>query len=186
MKYTIIIQSLGITLGSVLLIMTISQATNKGTYWKTVNSVFAEQKPIALTEENLVDSLVQLDLHVRLSRAELAGSILSVDLKVNEQEFNKAELYRGMAEVISFAFERTSNVDQLLLRIVAEDRWIGSKYLLLAADVRRGGWSANALIELRDTGNYEVSPELKSWFRITESHLWKQQLLSENGNITSE
>lgn len=186
MKRTILIQSLGITLGSVLIIMAISQVANKSTHWKPVSAVFAEQKPLALTEENLVDHLVQLDLHVRLSRAELAGSILSVDLKVNEQEFDKAELYRGMAEVISFALERTSNVDQLLLRIVAEDRWVGSKYLLLAADVRRGGWPASALINMRDTGNDELSPELKSWFRITESHLWKQQHLNKNGNITSE
>lgn len=186
MKYTFIFQSIGITLGSVLLLMTISQLAHRDTTWKPVHSVFAEQGPVTLTDENLVNHLVQLDLHVRLSRVELAGSILSVDLKVNEQEFNKTKVYRGMAEVISFAFEHTTTVDQLLLRIVAEDQWIGGKYLLLAADVRRGDWPAYALIDLRDRGNYELSPELRKWFHITESHLWKQQLLNESRNMTSE
>ncbi|MNP65499.1 hypothetical protein D3C76_1610950 [compost metagenome] len=98
-------------------------------------------------------------------------------------------MYKGMAEIISFAFERTTNIDQLLLRLVAEDRWVGSKYLLLAADVRRGNWPSSALSELRNTGDNELSSELKSWFRVTESHLWKKRLQMNqkiNGNITSE
>ncbi|MBA9085360.1 hypothetical protein FHR92_001826 [Fontibacillus solani] len=184
-----LLQTIIITLSAVVLLMLISKLEGIQPYWNSSHTVFAEQKPIQLSDDNLVNEFIQLDLPVRLSKVEINGSILSVDLKVTENELSKANMYMGMAEIISFTFKRTTNIDQLLLRLVAEDRWVGGKYLLLAADVRRGSWPSSALTELKNTGDNDLAPELKSWFRVTESRLWKKRLQTNNeinGNITLE
>lgn len=137
-------------------------------------SVAAPVPSLVLTDGNLVDGLAALDLRVRIAKVDLNGQILSIDLRVAEEQFDKQQLYQSMAEVISFAIEDTSNIDQLLLRLIAEDQWLGTRYLLLAADVRRGDWPAQALEELRHPVQEELSPSLIRWFRITVTHLWKE------------
>lgn len=139
-------------------------------------AVFDSGKPLVLSDDNLVDGLSAVKLPVPIAKVDLNGSILSVDLKVTDDRFHKGELYGGIAEMISFAFERTTNIDQLLLRLVAEDRWLGTRYLLLAADVRRGAWPESALDELRNTGDAQLPKELREWFRMTETQLWKSRM----------
>lgn len=139
-------------------------------------SVVAPASSLVLTDENLVDGLASLELSVRIAKVDLNGQILSIDLRVAEEQFDKQQLYQSMAEVISFAMEDTSNIDQLLLRLIAEDQWLGTRYLLLAADVRRGAWPVQALEELRNSGQEELSPSLIRWFRITATHLWKEHI----------
>lgn len=137
-------------------------------------AVFESGKPAELNDDNLVDGLSTIELPVPIAKVDVNRNVLSVDLKVSEEHFNKGELYSGIAELISFSFERTSNIDQLLLRLVAEDRWLGTRYLLLAADVRREEWSESALEELRNAGDKELPKELRALFRMTETHLWRQ------------
>ncbi|MFD1176345.1 hypothetical protein ACFQ3W_08530 [Paenibacillus puldeungensis] len=144
-----------------------------------VSAVFAGGKPPELTSDNLVDGLQALDLPVPIARVDLSRGILSVDLKVTEDNFDAELIYEGMAEMISFAFDRTSNVDQLLLRLLAEDRWLGTKYLLLAADIRRDEWPAEAMSQLRSVGNVELPDTLRQRLRVTETHLWKKQFNQE-------
>lgn len=135
--------------------------------------VFDEEKPQELRDDNLVDGLSALELPVPIAKVDLNGRILSVDLKVTEDKFDKGTLYMGIGEVMSFTFERTTNIDQLLLRLVAEDRWLGARYLLLAADVRRGEFTETTLMALRDLGDREMPKELRERLRVTETHLWK-------------
>lgn len=184
-KWLWLLQMMMITLGGALLLMVISKLEGNQPRWSAMHPVFAEQKPIQLNDDNLVDELILLKLPLRLSKVELNGAILTVDLKVTE-ELNKAEMYQAMAEIISFSFERTTNIDQLLLRLVAEDRWVGNKYLLLAADVRRGAWPISALSELRNTGNEELTEEIKGSFRVTESPLWKRRFESNDAELEGD
>lgn len=159
--------------GCTLLLASLSWLSERGDKTGRSYTVFAEEQPITLTNNNLVDGLSALELPAKIAKVGLNRNVLSVDLKVTEDDFDAAKLYQGMAELISFSMERTSNVDQLLLRLVAEDKWLGTRYLLLAADVRRGQWPASALEDLRNVGNQEVPRELREWFRMTETHLWK-------------
>lgn len=82
-----------------------------------------------------------------------------------------------MAQTISFAFQETSNVDQLLLRIVVMDKWLDSRRLLLAGDIRRAEWSVELQNELQSAGNLPISERLKTGFRISETELWKKQFI---------
>ncbi|MNW14329.1 hypothetical protein D3C71_2125260 [compost metagenome] len=82
-----------------------------------------------------------------------------------------------MARVISFAFQETVNVDQLLLRIVAEDKWLDSRRLLLAGDIRRSEWSSRLQEALETAPSRPLPESVKSGLRISESELWKKQFI---------
>ncbi|MNN44556.1 hypothetical protein D3C81_1588510 [compost metagenome] len=82
-----------------------------------------------------------------------------------------------MALAVSFAFQETENVDQLLLRVVAEDKWLDSRRLLLAGDIRRGEWSLQLQQALQTSGNQPLAASLKNGFRISESELWRKQFI---------
>jgi len=162
-----------ISILSVVLLASLSKLNGRLLENKAVHTVFAAGQPGELNDDNLVDGLTALRLPVPISKVDLNGGILSVDLKVTDDQFDKSQLYAGMAELISFAFERTTNVEQLLLRLVAEDRWLGTRYLLLASDVHRDDLPQGALEMLRNTGDHELPDELLRWFHITKTNLWR-------------
>ncbi|MEF2964361.1 hypothetical protein V3851_00845 [Paenibacillus sp. M1] len=180
MKVKPILQVLLLTLGTALLLAYLTRPGGPllGNSSPVSAAIFdaEREQPVELTDDNLVDGLKTLELPAPIAKVGLDGRILSVDLRVTEERFDKSELYGGMAELISFSFKRTSNIDRLLLRLIAEDRWLGTKYLLLAADVRRGDWPDSALGALRNAGDGELPRELKEWLRMTETHLWKSKV----------
>lgn len=130
-----------------------------------------------LDNENLVDVLGALPLSLSIDSVGWEDHVLSLDLKVSGDDLEPEEFYENMAQTISFAFQDTTNVNQLLLRIIAEDKWIGSRRLLLAGDIRRQEWSHELLNELQSVGNHPISDRLKIGFRISESELWKKQFI---------
>lgn len=130
-----------------------------------------------LGNDNLVDRLAELPLTLSIDRVGWKGKVLSLDLKVTANNSEPQELYQNMALVISFAFQETSNVDQLLLRIVAEDQWLDSRRLLLAGDIRRSEWSLELQEALRNAGSRPLPDDIKNGFRISESELWKKQFI---------
>ncbi|RUT36091.1 hypothetical protein EJP77_03620 [Paenibacillus zeisoli] len=173
-RWTTILTAFILTLTTAL---AVAAFTAHGDTWRSIAAynAFADGKVIDLTENNLVDELSQLPLSVRLSKVNLNQSILSVDLKIGEESYQPSVLYLNMAELIRFSFERTSNVSQLLIRLVAEDKWVGTKHLLLASDVRRGEWPPSALDDLENLGDHPLSDELRQYFRLTVTSLWKNR-----------
>lgn len=179
MKYTPLIKMALLTLGCAATLASVTWLSERSGAPSHTAPVFAGQKPTELTNDNLVDGLSSLDLPVPIGKVDLTGGILSVDLKVTEDDFSADRIYQGIAEMLAFSFERTSNVDQLLLRLYAEDRWLGTKYLLLAADVRRNDWRTADLAELRQTGDRQLSEALRLRLKVTETQLWISRFLRE-------
>lgn len=173
-RWTTIIAAIILTLTTALVMAVF---TARGNTWSGTKaySAFADEKVIDLTENNLVDELSRLPISIRLSKVNLDQSILSVDLKIGDGSYQPSVLYLNMAELIRFSFERTSNVNQLLIRLVAEDKWVGTKHLLLASDVRRGEWPPSALDDLENLGDHPLSDELRQYFRFTVTSLWKNR-----------
>ncbi|OKP93633.1 hypothetical protein [Paenibacillus sp. P46E] len=139
--------------------------------------VFGEEGTV-LGNNNLVDLLGELPLTLSIDRVGWKGSVLSLDLKVTGNETEPQEIYQNMALAISFAFQETVNVDQLLLRIVAEDKWLESRRLLLAGDIRRSEWSPGLLEALQKAASRPLPESLKDGLRISESELWKKQFIN--------
>ncbi|WNS44488.1 hypothetical protein [Paenibacillus sp. MMS20-IR301] len=132
---------------------------------------------IQLRNDNLVDALGEIPFSLLIDRVGWENQVLSLDLKVTGNDHEPQELYRNMALAISFAFQETDNVNQLLLRVVAEDKWLDTRRLLLAGDIRREEWSAPLLDMLEKAGNSPLPLSLKNGFRISESELWKKQFI---------
>ncbi|WP_342561822.1 hypothetical protein NST84_19500 [Paenibacillus sp. FSL R7-0345] len=132
---------------------------------------------ITLADENIVDTISSLPFSLTVGSAGWKTGILSLDLKVTGNDHDPEELYRNMALAVSFAFQETDNVNQLLLRIVAEDKWLDSRRLLLAGDIRRTEWSLQLQELLQNTGNRPLPDVLKEGFRISESELWRKQFI---------
>ncbi|GAA0135553.1 hypothetical protein YSY43_23930 [Paenibacillus sp. YSY-4.3] len=174
----IVVQALLITMGCAVLLSAVSWIGGRTGEIAPANAALLDkhEPPVELNNDNLVDELIAWKLLVPVSKVELSGSVLSIDFRVTEGIGQPDRLYQGLAQAIERSFEDTSNVHRLLVRFIAEDRWIGNKYLLMAADVRRGEWPKDALGELRTRGNRELSHELKSWFRVTETSLWKTMI----------
>lgn len=132
---------------------------------------------IVLGNDNLVDILEEIPFSLTIDRAGWENRVLSLDLKVTGNDHEPQELYHNMALAIAFAMQETANVDQLLLRVVAEDKWLDTRRLLLAGDIRRSEWSLPLQNALQDTGNSPLPSLLKNGFRISESELWKKQFI---------
>jgi hypothetical protein len=179
MKRKLALRAILLTFGCALAMAGVAWFSEHPTQPRQATTVFAGPSPAELTDDNLVDALVPLQLPMPIAKVELNRNILSIDLKVEGDQVGVDDLYRGMAEMVSFAFEHTSNIDQLLLRLMAEDRWLGTKYLLLAADVRRSEFSAEELNALRHAGSGELPEALRLRMRVTETRLWKSRFLQE-------
>ncbi|MCK8486329.1 hypothetical protein M0651_03980 [Paenibacillus sp. MBLB2552] len=179
MKRKLTIRAILLTFGCALAMAGVAWLSEHPAQPRQSTTVFAGPSPMELNDDNLVDALDPLQLPLPIAKVELNRNILSIDLKVEGDRMSTVEVYRGMAEMISFAFEHTSNIDQLLLRMMAEDRWLGTQYLLLAADVRRSEFSAEELNALRHAGSGELPEALRLRMRVTETRLWKSRFLEE-------
>lgn len=164
------------TIGVALFMATLSWIEQSAGKSSLALTALADHRPAELNNDNLVDRLSTIQLPLRLAKVDLEQRILSVDLKVTDNTVSPALAYRSIAEMMEFSFAETSDVEQLLLRIVAEDRWLGTRYLLLAVDIHRGESPATLVEQLKSAGNEELAPEVKNLLRMTETQLWKANL----------
>lgn len=134
---------------------------------------FGPSRPIILNEDRLVDELGALPLVAKIGSADWSDGKLALDLKVSGGDIGPGDLYADMGTVIGFAFQHTQNVEQLLLRFIAQDKWQGSSRLLLASRVSRGDGSDLLLEELTELGDRPLNNRLRKAFGISESVFWR-------------
>ncbi|WP_211745022.1 hypothetical protein [Paenibacillus sp. Marseille-Q4541] len=168
---------LSISIGAAVLLSTF--VTLQGSeYPEQSKEVFSPGDRVTLTDTNLVDVLHELSLNTPISKVKWSKNVLTLDLKVTGSSIVPSDIYIDMASIASFSMDRTSNVNQLMLRFLAEDEWIGSRHLLLSADIRRSEWSSEALKKLKEWKNAELPEELIQRFHMTETNLWREQFIS--------
>ncbi|BFH61786.1 hypothetical protein [Paenibacillus azoreducens] len=135
-----------------------------------------------LNDENIVDELHSLPLTLTIRRVEWNQPSMSIDFIVPNPNTQRSEMYKNIAELLSFSFAGTSNVNQVKLRLIAEDPWLGTRHLLLAADAGREEWDMGLYFELRHVGEDSLPDVIKSRLHVIETNLWKTRFdASENG-----
>lgn len=164
----------GVTVGAALLLSSFVTLQSAGGGAEQSKEVLWSEGKFILTDENLVDVFHDLSLHTPISKVKWSKNVLTVDLKVTENSFIPSDIYIDMASIASFSMEHTANVNQLMLRVLAEDEWAGAKHLLLSADVRRSQWDREDLMKLREWKSSELPRELIQRFHMTETNLWKE------------
>lgn len=108
-------------------------------------AAFREMPMNAITNENLVDILSEVELRERLGKVKWHISVLTVDIVVSNQGGRPEALFSDMAKLIRLSYKRLTNVDRLLIRFMEHSG--GEQHILAAVDVRQqDGWLANEVI----------------------------------------
>lgn len=102
-------------------------------------AVFHPAAAKRLSNSNLVDMMVGLQLTGRLTKVDWDHAILSVEFKVKgEKEPSTEQWFDDMEKMVRLSFVQMENVNRLLIRFVAADvQQSGKPSLLFAADVRK-------------------------------------------------
>ncbi|WP_427051962.1 hypothetical protein [Paenibacillus sp. TC-CSREp1] len=171
----IVTASMLTTIAAVILLVALQSLHTRTWGGEKAEPVTATHQPVQLTNDNLVDVLRSLHMSTPIARVEWKQSILTIDLKVKGTDTTYTEIYESMAAVVDLSFRGLENVEQVLLRVMAEDEWMHKRHLLLAADIRRGEWPMYAIDMLRTWKSAVFSEELKDWFHLMQTELWRKQ-----------
>lgn len=175
-KKKVILIVLSISLSTLMLLATFV-SIQKDSFLQDSREVLQNRNPIRLEDHNLVDYLHELKLTAQISKVKWNSGVLTLDLRAGDESSDPSDIYEDIATVASFSFEETVNVQQLMLRVMAEDEWMGSRHLLLSADIRRSEWSLEALQLLETWKSAKLPEELKIWFHMSETNLWRRQFI---------
>jgi len=97
--------------------------------------------PMTLSDENLVDAIAALSFHHRLARVSWDHSMLGADILLRGGGDAAGGLADDLVALISFSFEDTANVRQVLIRVYRPAG--GRKELLFYGDPRREDWNVS-------------------------------------------
>lgn len=176
MKPWIVLGSSILITAAAAVLLPLIQALDSGTAAvRQTQTAISPQQRVQLTDDNLVDTLRELPLTTPIASVSWEHSVLTLDVKLLKEETTPLEIYQNMAELVAFSFYGTTNVRQLLLRVVTQDAWSGERHLLLASDIRRNEWTNETLDQLRSREGAELPAELKSRFRITVTPMWQKR-----------
>lgn len=143
---------------------------------RTGAAIYADPERSRLTDQNLVDALVSLPLELRIIRAELRQSVLSVDLAVPQGKIPERSVYLDLYELSRYGFTATTNVNQVLVRIMELDREDPhARQLLLAMDARREN-RPKVEGKAAESSKLDIKAILQSHYAITLTQKWKDSV----------
>ncbi len=144
--------------------------------WQNRNlPVFNNTRLHQLSDQNLVDSITNIPLHLEISRVEWNNRDLSLDLSTIIDEGHNAVVFEDLRELIDFCLLETSNVKRVFIRILTTEEAPEEKQLLIAAEARREDLT---LQDLRKVKKDKPTAEnyLNSEFSMTYTKLWKDRV----------
>jgi hypothetical protein len=139
------------------------------------SSMFRSVKAQPVSEDNIVDVMSKMQLHLRIRKVEVTHAIVSIDLMVSPAA-ERGEMIQDMYEIPRTLFSKSTNINQVLVRVLDSSKsGSGSgTALLLAADARREKWLPNEnVIPARSID--EMEQYLQSHFRITYTPRWQER-----------
>jgi len=106
-------------------------------------SVFQTLHNKQLQQVNLVDALVRLPLALDIARAQWEDSTLKVDLRYSAEMREPAPFYEDLYELVRFAFEQTTNVQTLRVRMIGNSPQGGNRPVYVTATMKRSDFESN-------------------------------------------
>jgi hypothetical protein len=130
---------------------------------------------VQLSDRNLVDLLVQLPLQLRIRKVELSQSVLSIDLSL-PRNVEEALVYRDLYAIAQMAISRTSNVNQVFVRIMdysnATIHTNAQMVLAMAADRDH---AQNMDAHLQEVSSILLEQQVKARFHLTYTSNWQER-----------
>jgi hypothetical protein len=130
---------------------------------------------VQLSDRNLVDLLVQIPLQLRIRKVELSQSVLSIDLSL-PRNVEEALVYRDLYAIAQLTITRTSNVNQVLVRIMdysnATAHTNAQMVLAMAADRDH---AQNLDAHLQEVSSILLEQQVKARFHLTYTSSWQER-----------
>jgi hypothetical protein len=130
---------------------------------------------VQLSDRNLVDLLVQIPLQLRIRKVELSQSVLSIDLSL-PRNVEEALVYRDLYAISQRTITRTSNVNQVLVRIMdysnASAHTNAQLVLAMAADRDH---AQNLDARLQEVSSILLEQQVKARFHLTYTSRWQER-----------
>ncbi|GGD69232.1 hypothetical protein [Paenibacillus nasutitermitis] len=146
-----------ITLAVTVLLTAIPTMRPNGSQQRGDIAVFRVTPIKRLSSDNLVDSMIGLQLSLAIKKAAWNQAVLSVDLAVDDKGGANRVWAADLQRLLELAFVRTDNVNRVLVRFV-EPKLSGGvtaaspATILAAVDVRKNDeWLASGLTDLAET-----------------------------------
>ncbi len=137
-------------------------------------SVFRSVKAHPVSENNIVDVVSKMQLHLRVRRVEVNHAVVSIDLLAVKTSA-KSEMLRDLYEVPTMMFASSTNINQVLVRVLdASGDREGNPQPLVAVDARREKWLPKEA-GLRSGTAEELQQYLDNRFRMTYTFKWQER-----------
>jgi hypothetical protein len=130
---------------------------------------------VQLSDRNLVDHLVQIPLQLRIRKVELSQSVLSIDLSL-PRNIEEAMVYRDLYAITQRTINRTSNVNQVLVRIMdysnTSAHTNAQMVLAMAADRDH---AQNLDARIQEVSSILLEQQVKARFHLTYTSRWQER-----------
>ncbi|ANE47975.1 hypothetical protein SY83_18610 [Paenibacillus swuensis] len=145
-----------------------------------VMTTFSMERQVVLADENLVDYLSRIPLHLRMDKVDWDHSVLYIDLIMSADDpAPHPRILDDLYEIAEFSLFGTENVKEVMLRVneapmeqaEAGSRTHSQEQLLLAVDARRGEITAEDIIQLRRSEG-KVDPQSIKKFKMVFTDQW--------------
>ena len=133
--------------------------------------------------ENLVDHLVRLPVHLDIQRVDWNHSILSIDLLLDDETVDSTLIYEDLVEISRFGLSSMSNVKQVLVRVFYHEKIDLNHYqMLIAMDAHRDQWSTSDYEQLQRKKR-SADQFLQSHFSLYFTKYWENVSDLMNGTL---
>jgi hypothetical protein len=138
------------------------------------STVFRSVKAQPISDTNIVDVMSKTQLHLRIRRVEVSHAIVSVDLLASPST-GKKEIVQDLYELPRSLFHNSTNINQVLVRVMDSSKESGrTTSLLVATDARREKWMPNET-GLSQQSAEELEEYLQTHFRMTYTPKWQDR-----------
>jgi hypothetical protein len=130
---------------------------------------------VQLSDRNLVDLLVEIPLQLRIRKVELSQSVLSIDLSL-PRNVEEALVYRDLYAIAQLTITRTSNVNQVLVRIMdySNASTHTNAQMVLAMEADRDH-AQNLDAHLQEVSSILLEQQVKARFHLTYTSRWQER-----------
>lgn len=125
--------------------------------------------PVRLTDQNTVDEIAELPFELNIDHVQVKPGLLAIDLKMGQGGTAESAIYDDVYTLLHFAFIRTLNIDQVLLRVLTNDEE-GNK-LLLSMEAKRESW-LSLLRDQKDRSQFQSSGAFRAFRDIHYTQEW--------------
>lgn len=133
--------------------------------------VFGGTQALLVDDRTIVDFMLRVPLTLHITKVDVGQSVLSVDLQGGEGQILPDAVYRDLYELAVAGFNETSNVQQILVRV------LDGQQLLVAMNAKR-----EAMYNVKEDNDTAMAPNqfISSRFQLTYTQRWDKLFQPQN------